>query len=1231
MTVTVAYPPEWGNSPQSGEGKCGDTRLGYEFDVEFTPLSGYGFEKWLAFKTADYAALNKNVSSSEVEGSSLNDNGVTITESTSNTGAKTAKVKISITEPVTLVPWCDSRPRLTQQTNPPLNPILTPFPYNQTVNIWFNMNIKSETAVLGETITVTGLYASAVGNNERGQPFKGNGDLSSYFTLSFPAANRVTLVPVEETANELALLSISITVGPDVQNANGVTMAQAETISYQTDSKEAQKAYRAEYITASRNGTSWFGDTADYPWNSPSIDRRFNQSDKNSVHIKFSVSPPEGAPSVPNKIKIVEKLSYDLRGFNAAGQSCEEEYSGVTPSGGVYTITHNLQTAGSGIIQILVLPWYDDASAPIMPLQANEAAAAGQYVTVVMDLSAPDVNILNAKLNTPSSTEIRDNKTIHVYGAGAGITLTIDGLENLADNGTHGGILAAQAWGLPWTMDEMSNLYWYVRIGEDNQPEKKTSERLNVYEGLTLNKTWSPAGITNLTDIGGYRVYVKFEDSMGNISFDWKDSGLIVKYSTATITAVSGLQAVCNTAGNSITVSWTTPNEMTGAYVYVNGVENVINGAGSKTHRFTVPVINKSGVRDGQAVGNVTRYDISVAAYNAAGRAAAQTLSVWNIEDMFVDQNNTVIFDDSMSSEQLAMSNGKNFVLTQDVTLSNWNPSALGNFTGKFYGNGNTVSIGGFTVPNNVTADIGLFGVVDNGYIRDLTVQYSGSVTRSGETRFGGIVGTMKGTAKMENVLVKGNVSVTVNTDNNMEVGGIAGKMTGTASIQNAYGGLDLTVDHPNTDTITNDPWGRTGTSVCIGGISGNMGGIAGVFYNDPIGNKVKVEKVTVTGNISITAKTFLYVGDDDNRGLIVGGLVGQLIEAELIDSHYRQGNITVNLLFGSTSLGGAVGYSAVSNITNCSAMSRTFEIITDVCNYIVVGGFAGQIIFGGEINNCYSDNPVTMRKLYYSSDESAVYIGGFVGWGSSNISYCYSKGDVSVQTPVNSYVGGFGGTMYGDSFKNCYASGNVSVLSMNDVDISVSVGGFMASSNAYSFTNCYSLGNVFVDSNGNNSVAVGGFVSNSSYDAKHNFSMGAVTVWNSTGITTAGGFSAGLSVYCQNNVALGASVTVTGSGTKYIGRVGGRVSGGSLSNNYAYSDMTLSTRTSQSASWSAVTPTVGAATKDGANANNIDFRNPDFWKGLGFSEDDWIFSTTVGMRHPILRASDGTEMGGQR
>jgi len=1130
LTVSVAFPPEWGNSPQSGEGKCGDTRKGYEFGVEFTPLSGFGFEKWLAFYTADYADQDKNLSYSEVEGSSLNGKGVNITESTSDTGAKTAKITVNITEPVTLVPWCNSRPRLTQQTNPPLNPILTPFPFNQTVNIWFNMNIKPESAVLGDTITVKGIYASSIGNNERGQPFKGNGDLSSYFTLVFPAANRIALTPIEETANELALLSINITVGPGIKNLNGVTMAQAETISYQTDSKEAQKAYRAEYIKASRNGSNWFGDTADYPWNSPSIDRRFNKSDKNTAHIRFSVNPPEGAPSVPNKIKVVEKLSYDLRGFNAAGQSCEEEYSGVIPSGGVYTITHTLQTASSGIIQILILPWYDD-DASIMPLQANEAVAEGQYVTVVMDLSAPDVNNLNARLNTPSSTEIRENKTIHVYGSGAEITLTVDGLENLADNGAHGGIQAAQAWGLPWTMDNISNLYWYVRIGEDNQAEKKTSERLNVYNGLTLNKTWSPEVITNLQDPGGYRVYVKFEDSMGNMSLDWKDSGLIVKYSMATITPVSGLKAVCNSAGNSITVSWTIPDYMTGAYVFVNGMENMIDDrdfVSEETYKqeysFPVSIINTSGVMSGQAVRNVTRYDISVVAYNPAGRAAERTLSIWNIEDMNITQTNTVILNQSNFTTALASTDTNNFVLVEDITLSNWTP-LTGNFTGKFYGNGHTITVSG-----NFTdaAYTGVFGNVSgvSAEIRDLTVNYrTNAAAGSSAVYIGGLAGYAGAGAKLRNIAVIGAYGVVLsytnaNTAAKMtRFGGIAGELNGAGTLlENAYSNLNMYLSSGAADnvanntrvggiagymenaSITNCVW-AAGTNLTVTKCEGRLfaGGIAGKFYSNT-GTSVSAPAISETrsrGNITVKA----------NHHLQLGGLTGQASGAtgaflKFVNSVYETGEIravsTATAIEGGserctvTNVGGFTGtFGSAKRYTggnqqsmdsidtednnkgpyiNGNGVNSAGIIVSYLGNGILnLGGFIGSLS-ATDISGAFANCPLTL-----SEDGNVLHnnIGGFIGFiiDSAVINNCHSNMPINLITnsknSTNSQAfGGFAGGSFSVALvtvftiEQCSASGNVFVKTGSS---SAYCGGFAGYLPGANINKCKATGSVKV------------------------------------------------------------------------------------------------------------------------------------------------------------------------
>ncbi|MCL2066990.1 MAG: hypothetical protein FWG99_05960, partial [Treponema sp.] len=125
LTVRVDYPVEWGASPQQGDLNRENTRKGYEFNVEFTPMPGYGFEKWLAFPAAEYNALDKTKTAAEVEGLAFNSSSVKITFSEGASGAKIAAVTIFTDTPVTLVPWCSNRPRLDQQTNPPLDPILT--------------------------------------------------------------------------------------------------------------------------------------------------------------------------------------------------------------------------------------------------------------------------------------------------------------------------------------------------------------------------------------------------------------------------------------------------------------------------------------------------------------------------------------------------------------------------------------------------------------------------------------------------------------------------------------------------------------------------------------------------------------------------------------------------------------------------------------------------------------------------------------------------------------------------------------------------------------------------------------------------------------------------------------------------------------------------------------------------------------------------------------------------
>jgi hypothetical protein len=176
----------------------------------------------------------------------------------------------------------------------------------------------------------------------------------------------------------------------------------------------------------------------------------------------------------------------------------------------------------------------------------------------------------------------------------------------------------------------------------------------------------------------------------------------------------------------------------------------------------------------------------------------------------------------------------------------------------------------------------------------------------------------------------------------------------------------------------------------------------------------------------------------------------------------------------------------------------------------------------------------------------------------------------------------------------------------------------------------------------------IGRFNNSTANTVERCFTRGSVTVqkYGSSGTVDAGGLagyvsSSGASaansfIYCA---ALGPSVSVTGPGTKNIGRVCGRSSSSSTANNHANNDMSLTEHVTYGQPKSQRTPvtSITAATKvlagkDGQDAHEGDFGNPTFWSGtLGFSSTYWDFNTVISKGYPRLRASDNsTVMGGQ-
>ena len=715
-------------------------------------------------------------------------------------------------------------------------------------------------------------------------------------------------------------------------------------------------------------------------------------------------------------------------------------------------------------------------------------------------------------------------------------------------------------------------------------------------------------------------------------------------------------------SGSVITVNWETTDGVSVAARYrVNkGADIALPGVSPRTI-IGVSQLDDSSVSEGRSVSGIQEYEVFLDLFieGLKSNVGSKSFKIWNIPGMSVSYDNPaveIITEADLAAIRTPAQNNpyyglgvdnaaKQYVLANDIAVNTWTPigtapppsgADTNSFQGKFYGNGHTVSIGGFAVPNGVNADMGLFGAVGGGFIRDLTVQYSGGINRSGETRFGGIAGTMSGTAKMENVLVKGDVSVTVVSDDEMYAGGIAGLMLGDAEISNAYGGLNLTVEHLNASHESYE-----GSSVMVGGITGSIGIHNLDRYSYGLYANAKIYDATVEGNINVNAATAKTDSDFDSQfGLFVGGIIGFMkygtaSQFTLDNTYYRRGHINITSAAGDAYLGCAIGYIVTGKIQNCYSSASDFVIIKnterDSNNYLIVGGFIGFINQwpGNLINSCHSDIPINI------SCSNDTFVGGFIGFSyTDQINYCYSNSSVTVIS-LSAFAGGFCGTA-GGSFQYCYASGDVKVTCPNDIGMS-SIGGFAGDGGGV-IRNCYALGNVV---GSGHSVCAGGLIGRYYGYLNNSFSTGTVNVsdvLNTIGIDSPAsggliGFISPQSGITQNNAALCKSVTKTDDNTS-IGRIYGYLGTfGTFRNNYAYSGMKINTTIPSS------TDDTG---KDGKNISFEDFHFQDFWKnpvnaaspvtpGLGFDPAHWIFDTVGSYGYPILRASDGTEMGGQR
>lgn len=275
-------------------------------------------------------------------------------------------------------------------------------------------------------------------------------------------------------------------------------------------------------------------------------------------------------------------------------------------------------------------------------------------------------------------------------------------------------------------------------------------------------------------------------------------------------------------------------------------------------------------------------------------------------------------------------------------------------------------------------------------------------------------------------------------------------------------------IDAAATSTWFSDGAGGYYGFPCIGGNSSAVGNhVTGTFAGNYNGQGYSISNLYIKRGPDFVA-LFGYAGAAVFRNIkLVNPVVnvqgtsnyqGRAIfmasgTATLDNVHISGGQLNANLTYGYA--GSMLGRTGSVTVTNCSSSAA---VSSPGSNGSYVGGFIGSSDAASTFTNCAFTGSVTA---------AGAYVGGFVGQiANTSVHFyrCYSTANVS----ANYAAGGFSGTVYGGSFTDCFATGNV-------VANAGTAGGFAAYNlgGTCTFTRCYAKGSVTGSSSGGfNAVA---------------------------------------------------------------------------------------------------------------------------------------------------------------
>ena len=221
------------------------------------------------------------------------------------------------------------------------------------------------------------------------------------------------------------------------------------------------------------------------------------------------------------------------------------------------------------------------------------------------------------------------------------------------------------------------------------------------------------------------------------------------------------------------------------------------------------------------------------------------------------------------------------------------------------------------------------------------------------------------------------------------------------------------------------------------GTVKGNedVGGIIGCCFN-------KATISNCTNSSSVIANGIL--GGDNNYHCNVGGIIGQLNNSKVLNSH----NLGIIDSARGMIIGGISGIAYNSSIiASCYNDGKLGNVIN-----ISVGGIVGSLEKNARVSKCYNIGLIN----------GSIQVGGIVGcqgWNSNSyVEDCYNKGTVVANRGVCGGISTVYETTTGSEIRNCYNVGSVSATETTNS------GSIVGTRNEENITveNCYYLSGTY-------------------------------------------------------------------------------------------------------------------------------------------------------------------------